>query len=89
MQMSSQVASQGGHYGIDWPEVIGEAGCECVCVCARTDEATTVFLLVNLSEYSVYDNEHGVPREIQFVAVAGELQNLCSHLGEDLEVNWV
>lgn len=55
-------------------------------MCVRTDEATTVFLLVNLSEYSVYDNEHGVPREIQFVAVAGELQNLCPHLGEDLEV---
>lgn len=58
-------------------------------VCVRTDEATPVFLLVNLSEYSVYDNEHGVPREIQFVAVAGELQYLCAHLGEDLEVNWI
>lgn len=60
MQMSSQVASRGGHYGIDWPEVIAEAVHVCVCewvsvlVCmhahmlVRTDEATTVFPLVNL-----------------------------------------
>lgn len=65
MQMSSQVASRGGHYGIDWPEVIGRLTVRaraCVSVCARvwcvracvhvqTDEATTVFPLVNLSKH--------------------------------------
>ena len=33
------MASQGGHYGSDWPEVIFVSACVCVCV-----EATTVFL---------------------------------------------
>lgn len=85
------MASRGGHYGIDWPEVIAEADCACarMCVCACGACALAcmckqmrppLFFLSLTFPNTVYNNEDRVPREIQFAAPTGELEkSFLSH----------
>lgn len=76
MQMRPQVAFQVEHYGIDWPEVIFEAGSMWVSV-KWTVGATTVFL--SLTFPNVYNSEEDRAfKEIDSVVMTGGLRRLLT-----------